>query len=33
MKYTPDYPTDDEAKKLIVEIGRRMYVKNYGKES
>ena len=23
------YPTDDEAKKLIVEIGRRMYQKNF----
>ena len=23
------YPTDDEAKKLIVEIGRRMYTKNF----
>lgn len=23
------YPTDDEAKKLIVEIGRRMYAKNF----
>ena len=29
MKYTPDYPTDDEAKKLIVEIGRRMYARHY----
>ena len=23
------YPTDAEAKKLIVEIGRRMYAKNF----
>lgn len=23
------YPTDDEAKKMIVEIGRRMYTKNF----
>ena len=23
------YPTDDEAKKLIVDIGRRMYQKNF----
>lgn len=23
------YPTDDQAKKLIVEIGRRMYLKNF----
>ena len=23
------YPTDDEAKKLICEIGRRMYQKNF----
>lgn len=23
------YPTDEEAKRLIVEIGRRMYAKNY----
>ena len=29
MHETPRYPTDDEAKKLICEIGRRMYQKNF----
>ena len=24
-----DYPTDSEAKQLILEIGRRMYQKNF----
>lgn len=29
MQNVHRYPTDDEAKKLIVEIGRRMYAKNF----
>ena len=29
MKEIKRYPTDAEAKKLIVEIGRRMYMKNF----
>ena len=29
MRSIHRYPTDDEAKKLIVEIGRRMYQKNF----
>lgn len=29
MQSVHQYPTDDEAKKLIVEIGRRMYSKNF----
>lgn len=29
MRNVDRYPTDDEAKRLIVEIGRRMYSKNF----
>jgi L-fuculose-phosphate aldolase len=29
MPYNRNYPTDSEAKKLIVEIGKRMYAKNF----
>ena len=29
MQGERSYPTDSEAKKLIVEIGRRMYMKNF----
>lgn len=29
MQNVHRYPTDDEAKRLIVEIGRRMYAKNF----
>ncbi len=29
MQSTRQYPTDSEAKKLIVEIGKRMYAKNF----
>ncbi len=29
MNQSYHYPTDDEAKKLILEIGRRMYSKNF----
>ena len=29
MQNVHRYPTDDEAKKMIVEIGRRMYAKNF----
>ncbi len=29
MNELKKYPTDAEARKLIVEIGRRMYMKNF----